>query len=308
MYDLLRLSPEVASDRLRYVYEEHVADAARRQDHRRLLELSTAFDALPQPVRQAMYPKVWSASTGRDRLPLSLPVADRPLAAQPLRPPRRRRARQPAQPAGPADCGLRQPVSRRAVVGALVITFLLGAIQFLHATHLLHDHATAARLVAPVRPAQTVDVRAIADELNRADSRDDIACQQASSATPTQLICQASGGEAWAVNVYAPPTGYTATIIRRSTYEQSAYFDAWAAVGAVKQCRQVGGALPPSALNQVGQARIVCGGGVMTQYLRPGNQLDYQRINPAMYKISVTASDGEIVTFDSATNKFTPQQ
>src|SRR5438067_2405460 len=61
MYVMLDLASDISADRLRYVYEQHVADAARSQDHRRLLRLSQAFDALPRSVRHAMYPK---ASTG----------------------------------------------------------------------------------------------------------------------------------------------------------------------------------------------------------------------------------------------------
>jgi hypothetical protein len=55
LYGLLGLPHDTDIAHLRYVYEQHVADAVRSHNTARALQLSRAFDALSGDVRRAMY-------------------------------------------------------------------------------------------------------------------------------------------------------------------------------------------------------------------------------------------------------------
>jgi len=56
LYELLGLSPDTAPAELRRAYEEAVRVATRAGDHRRAVELSTAYDALHHRLRGSIYP------------------------------------------------------------------------------------------------------------------------------------------------------------------------------------------------------------------------------------------------------------
>jgi hypothetical protein len=64
---MLGLPPGTAVDRLRYAYEQHMADAVRSHDHARALSLSRAFDALGATDRSAIYSRV--GRPGQDSSP-----------------------------------------------------------------------------------------------------------------------------------------------------------------------------------------------------------------------------------------------
>jgi hypothetical protein len=309
MYVLLELDAGVSADRLRYVYEQHVADAARSQDHRRLLHLSRAFDGLPASVRAAMYPKVSTARAGatgwRDERYLSAPVANTAFTASRAG---RRRQRPSVLAPAPNPCpnrGRRRMSSGRGIAASLTIALLVGGLQFARAKQLFGSHDAAGALPAAGPQLPVVDAQAVANHLDRSNGRDDITCQ-AANAYAQALTCQASDGMTWAVSVVAPPDQYTATVTRGSTFEQSARFDAWNGIDGVQTCRKQSGVLPASVSDQVGQAHLACAGGVMTMYLSPGNRLDYRRLDTRRFMVTVTASDGETVTYRSFTNRFSP--
>ncbi len=137
MYVLLELPTNVSADRLRYVYEQHVADAARSQDHRRLLQLSRAFDGLPPSVREAMYPKMSTARSGSTGWPderyASMPIAKRRISTGTCPRPGRR----------PMSSG-------RAIVAALTIALLVGGLQVARVEHLFGRRNSAGAAPAPL--------------------------------------------------------------------------------------------------------------------------------------------------------------
>jgi hypothetical protein len=302
LYRITGLASDVSPERLRYVYEAHVADAARARDHRRLLELSRAFDALPRPIRNSMYPTMSTASPG-SRLPSagSLPASG-PRHQNRMGASRKRKS--------VATTRCRQPVTRQAAAAGPTLAVLLGLFQFAHATHLFGGSSatTPPAALMPVQPESVaVDSAAIAVELDRANGRDDISCSPTDLSRPAQLSCHSSDGAGWSLTVVRPPAEYTVTATTPSVYAQSARFDVQLAINAVQQCRHLsGGTLPPTTTGQVGQAHMACGGGISTLYLRPGDQLDYRRINRSHYRLTVTAANGEVITYTSATGKITP--
>ncbi len=303
MYVLLDLPIDVTADRLRYVYEQHVADAARVPDHRRLLRLSRAFDGLPHSVRAQMYPKMASASASTstswrdERRPLygtgpgTATVGDRDSVRQPS-----------------GRRNVTRPLSWRGVTAILLAVSAVGFVKFAHDTHLFGTRAGVSTAQAEAVPRDPrVDAQAIANDLNRQDSRDDISCFPDDPSTQSVLTCRASDGTTWAVAVNAPPSGYTARLIQRSTFHQSAYVDAWSTVQSVRRCKHMtSGRLPASVQDEVGQVRMTCAEVVLTQYLHPGNQVDYTRLSPTRFRVEVTASNGETVTYDSRTGAYDP--
>jgi hypothetical protein len=62
LYELLGVAPDTEIDRLRHVYESHVADAVRSHDLARAAALSRAFDRLPATSRRALYGSTSSTS------------------------------------------------------------------------------------------------------------------------------------------------------------------------------------------------------------------------------------------------------
>jgi hypothetical protein len=100
---LLGLPDDAGAELLRRTYEQQMAQATRAHDHRRALELSAAFDALPQARRHAVYPHLDT------RFPTALANAGRSRSR--LRPGRR-----PAPAPSPWDDPPRRP-GRSATAG-----------------------------------------------------------------------------------------------------------------------------------------------------------------------------------------------
>jgi hypothetical protein len=298
LYEITGVPRDAGAARLRYVYEQQVDDAARRQDHHRLLELSRALDGLPAPTRLAMYPRAGGAGGGGSSTQLSTP------ARATSRPRRRGRSDLP-RPQG----ARRRGISGRQLVGFLALIGLLAGFHFVTSAQRSTSSPLQSQLTfqepVPV-PVPEVDVSAVQLDLERVNGRADITCSPPGPTTATELTCQASDGTSWAVSVYAPPDRYTVKLTRYSVYHDSASLDVMTARSVVQQCRRMYGELPVSVFNQLGQAQTTCGRGTTAWPLQPGDRLDYQRLTARTFTITVTAVNGETVSYSSKTGKTSP--
>lgn len=297
LYGLLGLDAETSPDRLRYAYEQQVADAARRGDTRRALALSAAFDALDPAIRSKVY-----AGRGYGQQAAAIDPRPRQLS---LGGPREHRSRRQLDPYGqPSRIG--RP-ARIAIVLICVAAFGLYAVHAVQ--QLSRNNGRLPAATFPQQPAGYQDGRLgpadIAQDLDRANGREDVTCDPVGSATSTELNCQSTDGQTWAVTITAPHR-YVAKVVTPSIYRQSADSDLRKVVASVQQCSQRTGTLPPSAPQQSVHASLNCNGGTMTIYLAPGNLVRYQRSTSRQFTVEVTASNGESARYDSATGEFSP--
>ena len=284
LYALLGVSPQTPVDQLRYAYEQAISAATRSGDLVRARVLLAAFEALPIERRRAMF--------GRR----SVTPAPAFVAAT-RRPPRRRRTPRPRK------WGMSFPI-RMLFLSIVVPAF---AVALIGSTTTGSWRGTADP-ASPQTPGyvdavpqntgpRTADVALYVERLN---DRDDVSCMPE---TMTAFECHASDGTQWSVQGTSV-NNLVASVIAPSMYLQSARFDAQAAVSAIKNCRTMQGQTPASFQAPSTPARFTCAGGVETLYLRPGDSIEYTRQSAQSYRLSVTAGDGETVTYNSRTNAY----
>jgi len=85
----------------------------------------------------------------------------------------------------------------------------------------------------------------------------------------------------------------------------SALRDTHRVVDGVRSCQQIGdGALPESTSRPGTQVLFSCGTGTVQFPLEPGNTVEYLRTGRRDFRVIVTASDGEFVTYNSRTDTY----
>jgi hypothetical protein len=285
LYALLGVSPQMPADQLRYSYEQAVGAATRSGDLVRARVLLAAFEALPGERRRAM--------VGRRSVPAALGSV-----RTTRRPPQRRRSRRQRKW---GMSFLIRMLFLFIVVPAAAIAFIGSIASSWHGTTESVGQQTQGYIGAA---PQNVGLSAsdVALYVERLDERDDVSC---TPATVTAFECHASDGTLWSVRGTSM-NNLVASVIAPSMYSNSARFDAQAAVSAIKSCRRMQGQMPSSFQALSTPARFSCGGGVETLYLRPGDSLMYTRENAHSYGLSVTAGDGETVTYNSRTKAYSP--
>ncbi|MCW2528236.1 MAG: hypothetical protein JWM76_3096, partial [Pseudonocardiales bacterium] len=269
---------------LRCAYEQAMSAATRSGDLVRARVLLAAFEALPIERRRAMF--------GRRS------VAPAPaFVAASRRPPKRRRTRRPRKwgmsfPIRMLFLFIVVPAFVIALVGSMTNGSWRGTTE--PVSQETHGYVAAVPQNAGL---STADVALYVERLN---GRDDVSCMPQ---TMTAFECHASDGTKWSVQGTSMDNLVT-SVITPSIYLQSARFDAQAAVSAIRDCRAMQGKIPASFRAPSTPARFICADGAETIYLRPGDSIEYTRESAHSYRLSVTAGDGETVTYDSRTKAY----
>jgi hypothetical protein len=153
----------------------------------------------------------------------------------------------------------------------------------------------------PLSPVTATDAALYVERVN---GRDDVTCTLIGAAGLTvHFSCQASDGQTWDVRGTSPDN-LAAVVTAPSVFAQSARLDAYAAVGAVDNCRRSTGALPETTEAQTVHATLRCGRGVVTIYLRPQDSLEFTRTGERSYRLTVVAGNGQTISYDSKTRRY----
>lgn len=88
LHRLLGVGDDTDVDRLRRVYEEQMAAAARSHDHTRALALSSALDELPTGLRSALYPRMTTRTAPYESMVATRSPITRRRTSRSLRSPR----------------------------------------------------------------------------------------------------------------------------------------------------------------------------------------------------------------------------
>lgn len=89
-------------------------------------------------------------------------------------------------------------------------------------------------------------------------------------------------------------------------YAQLATRDAHRVVNTVRHCVEQGGALPDPTPSTTGRAAFSCGHDTFDVSLAPFDRVSYLRTGPRTYRVVVSSVKGPSVTYDSATDRFSP--
>jgi hypothetical protein len=292
LYSLLGIGRHVSAEELRYAYEQAMSAATRSGNLSQAGTLLAAYEALATPRRQKVFGRTFDGS----------PSATTPLPApRPADGPPRRR------PPRPKKWGMSLPI-RVLAFGVIVPLTIFAMVQAqLHPSHVA-NYASAGPQAPPGEvatiPLLSVQPADAALYVERRNGRADVTCTfSGATGGLAQFACQASDGQSWAVSGTSP-ANLSAVVTSPSVFLQSARFDAQATANALTDCLKVSDDLPESSGPQTVHATLTCGGGVLTMYLRPGDSLDYIRTGTDTYRLTVVASDGETVNYDSKTNQY----
>jgi hypothetical protein len=290
LYGLLGISRHVSPDELRYAYEQAMGAATRSGDLVRARTLLGAYEAWSKERRQDLFGRTFSGSAQRTVSPGSQRRARR---VRRTRPPRQRK------------WGMSLPI--RVLFFVIVVpAFVLALFGMLIDRPLGANAGSAWPQGSGQRAASPplVTPRDAALYVERFNGRDDVTCMLiGADGMTSRFTCQASDGQTW--DVYGTsPDNLAAVVTAPSEFLESARFDAYAAVGAVDNCRRSSGVLPNTAGPQTVQATLRCGRRVVTIYLRPGDSLEFTRTARRSYRLTVVAGNGQTISYNSKTRRY----
>ena len=293
LYALLGIGRHVSPEELRYAYEQAMSAATRSGDMARAKTLLAAYEALSSQRRQKVFGRTF------DGAPAPRPPGAKPATALP----------KPARTPRPKKWGMSLPI-RILAFGVIVPLFLMAEVM-----NLLHPQSGSTPNAAGQPPvllggvqSPAVSATQAALFVDRMDGRSDVSCSPTGSQQGlAHFTCQASDGQTWTVSGSSPFT-LSAVVVAMSVYMQSARMDAFVVVNSVSMCRRMFGSLPPSAGPQSVRLPLICGGEMSVIYLKPGDVAAYNRISSTAFRVTVTAGNGELVSYDSRTAKYSPRE
>jgi hypothetical protein len=291
LYGLLGISRHVSPEELRHAYEQAMGAATRSGDLVRARTLLAAYEAWSKERREGLFGRTFDG-----------------CAQQAISPGSQRRARRAARsrPSRPRKWGMSLPI--RVLFFAIVVPAAGLALFGTLTNRPLGANSESAwsqgsgQVAAdPLPPVTASDAALYVERIN---GRDDVTCTLiGAGGLSVRFTCQASDGQAWDVHGTSPDS-LAAVVTAPSVYLQSARFDAYAAVGAVDNCRRSTDALPETTGPQTVRATLRCGRGVVTIYLRPKDALEFTRTGRRSYRLTVVAGNGQTISYNSKTRKY----
>jgi hypothetical protein len=291
LYGLLGINRHVSPEELRFAYEQAMGAATRSGDLVRARTLLGAYEAWAQERREGLFGRTFGGSAPQAVLAGSQRRARRAARTRSSR----QRKWGMSLPIRVLFLAIVVPGAGLALVGML-IDRPLGVNS-----GSAWPQGSGEVAADPLPPVTAPDAALYVERVN---GRDDVTCTLiGADGLTARFTCQASDGQTWDVHG-TPPDNLTAVVTAPSVYVQSARLDAYAAVGAVEDCRRFSGALPDTTGPQTVHATLRCGRGVVTIYLRPEDSLEFIRTGRSGYRVTVVAGNGQTISYDSKTRSY----